>query len=79
MVKGIFDVSKGGINSTLVDIRILFAVTLKTLSTAIIISHNHPSGTLCPSSPDRHITEKIKKAGEILDIKLLDHLILTPN
>ena len=78
-VKGIFLLSAGGITATLVDIRILFAVVLKSLSTAVIIAHNHPSGSLSPSTADKRLTEKIKKAGELLDIKLLDHLILTPN
>lgn len=78
-VKGIFLLSSGGITATFVDIRILFAVALKTLSTALIVAHNHPSGTLSPSIADKRLTEKIKKAGELLDIKLLDHLILTPD
>ena len=78
-VKGIFLLSSGGITATLVDIRILFAVVLKSLSTAVIIAHNHPSGSLHPSTADKRLTEKIKNAGELLDIKLLDHLILTPN
>lgn len=78
-VKGIYQLSQGGITGTLVDIRILFAVILKTLSVAIILTHNHPSGTLQPSSPDKQLTQKIKKAAELLDIKLLDHLIITPN
>lgn len=77
-VKGIFLLSSGGITATLVDIRILFAVALKSLSTGIIVAHNHPSGALYPSTADKSLTEKIKKAGELLDIKLLDHLILTP-
>ncbi|MDR5591640.1 JAB domain-containing protein [Christiangramia sp. SM2212] len=78
-VKGIFEVSTGGITGTLVDLRILFAVVLKTLSVNLIIAHNHPSGTLKPSEADKRLTEKIKKAGELLDIKILDHLILTPD
>lgn len=78
-VKGIFEMSSGGITGTLVDLRILFAVALKTLSTSIIISHNHPSGNLKPSQSDISLTNKIKKASELLDIKLLDHLIITPN
>ncbi|MEG9328993.1 JAB domain-containing protein [Salinimicrobium catena] len=78
-VKGIFLLSSGGITATLVDIRILFAVVLKSLSTAVIIAHNHPSGALHPSTADKKLTEKIKNAGELLDIKLLDHLILTPS
>ncbi|MGB5270021.1 MAG: JAB domain-containing protein, partial [Eudoraea sp.] len=78
-VKGIYQLSKGGITGTIVDLRILFAVVLKSLSVAIILTHNHPSGTLKASEADRKITEKIKKAGEFLDIKVLDHLIITPN
>jgi DNA repair protein RadC len=78
-VKGIYEVSKGGITGTLVDLRILFAVVLKSLTTSIILCHNHPSGTLKPSLADKQITQKIAKAAELLDIKLLDHLIITPN
>jgi DNA repair protein RadC len=78
-VKGIYHLSKGGITGTLVDIRILFAVVLKTLSVAIILTHNHPSGTLKASQADKDITQKIKKAAELLDIKVLDHLIIVPD
>ena len=78
-VKGIYEVSTGGITGTLVDLRILFAVVLKSLTTAVILAHNHPSGTLTPSEPDKRLTQKIKKAGELFDIKVLDHLILTPD
>lgn len=78
-VKGIYQLSKGGITGTLVDIRILFAVILKTLSVAIILTHNHPSGTLKVSESDKQITQKIKKAAELLDIKLLDHILIVPN
>ena len=78
-VKGIFTLSSGGITATLVDIRILFAVVLKSLTTGIILAHNHPSGNLTPSTADKNLTRKIKQAGELLDVKLLDHIILTPN
>ena len=78
-VKGIYEISSGGITGTLVDIRILFAVLLKSLTTAVILSHNHPSGTLRPSEADKRLTTKIQAAGELLDIKILDHLILTPD
>jgi DNA repair protein RadC len=78
-VKGILTLSSGGITATVVDIRILYAVVLKSLTTAIILAHNHPSGTLKPSSADKQLTEKARKAGELLDIKLLDHLIISPN
>ncbi|WP_108802166.1 RadC family protein [Aquimarina sp. Aq107] len=69
--------SVGGIKGSLVDLRILFSVALKSLATSIIIAHNHPSGALRPSSSDIGITSKIKKAGELLDIQLLDHIIIT--
>ncbi|MDG1573293.1 JAB domain-containing protein [Robiginitalea sp. M366] len=78
-VKGIFDLSIGGITGTLVDVRILMAVALKSLSTAMVLAHNHPSGQLRPSRADQQITRKIKKAAATLDIRVLDHLILSPN
>ncbi|WP_378182075.1 RadC family protein [Aquimarina sp. SS2-1] len=71
--------SVGGIKGSVVDLRILFSVALKSLATSIIIAHNHPSGALKPSNSDIVITNKIKKAGELLDIELLDHIILTKN
>jgi|TARA_R110000823_G_scaffold276466_1_gene395062 DNA repair protein RadC len=78
-VKGIYNLSQGGITGTLVDLRILFAVALKSLSVAIILSHNHPSGKLKASEADIQLTNKIKKAAELLDIKVLDHLIIAPD
>ena len=78
-VKGIYEVSNGGITGTLVDVRILFAVVLKSVTTALILIHNHPSGTLKPSEADKRLTQKIKRAGELFDIKILDHLILSPD
>jgi len=78
-VKGIYQLSIGGITGTLVDIRILFAVILKSLATGIILCHNHPSGKLVPSEMDKQLTKKIKKASVFLDINILDHLIITPN
>lgn len=78
-VKGTYQVSTGGITAALVDVRILFAVILKTVSTNIILAHNHPSGTLRPSQRDREITKKIRKAAELFDVRVLDHLIILPN
>jgi len=78
-VKGVYQLSKGGITGTMVDIRLLFAVVLKSLSVGIILTHNHPSGTLKASDEDRKITTRIKKAAELLDIKVLDHLIIVPD
>jgi DNA repair protein RadC len=78
-VKGICTISTGGISGTIVDIRLIFATALKTLSTAIILTHNHPSGVVVPSQADIQLTQKIVKAGELLDIKVLDHIIVTPH
>ena len=69
--------SKGGITGTLVDVRLLMKKALEIGATALIVCHNHPSGTLEISKADKHITVKIKTAGTALDIKLLDHLIIT--
>lgn len=69
--------SKGGITGTLVDVRILMKQSLELGAVGIILAHNHPSGTLKPSNADKQITQKIKKASESLDIKVLDHLIIT--
>ncbi len=70
-------VSKGGITSTLVDIRTLYKKAVVYLATGIVVCHNHPSGKNYPSEQDIKLTKKIKKAGITLDIKLLDHLIIT--
>ena len=78
-VKGIFEVSTGGITGTLVDLRIVFAVILKSLSCSVILAHNHPSGTLKPSEADKRLTEKIKNAAVLFDVKVLDHLIIIPD
>jgi DNA repair protein RadC len=69
--------SKGGITGTLVDVRLVYKTALKLGAVAIILVHNHPSGTLKPSEADKNLTQKLKKAGESLDIKVLDHLIIT--
>lgn len=74
---GWYKLSQGGINGTIMDQRILFAVALKCGASGIIISHNHPSGQLFPSNEDNIATNKIKEAGKILDITLIDHIIIT--
>ena len=68
--------SKGGIR-TLVDVRLAFKKALELGATSLILSHNHPSGNLSPSSADKQLTQKLKTAGESLDIKILDHIIVT--
>ena len=69
--------SKGGITGTLVDVRLVLKNALEVGATSLILAHNHPSGTLKPSEADKEITNKLKKAAESLDIKVLDHLIIT--
>lgn len=70
-------ISKGGLTATVVDVRLLFKRALELGAVAIIVAHNHPSGKLTPSTQDKLLTTKIKEAGITLDIKLLDHLIIT--
>jgi DNA repair protein RadC len=70
-------ISLGGISGTITDIRMIFQVALKSSSSAIILAHNHPSGNLNPSEADKKITQKVKEAGILLDISVLDHIILT--
>ena len=76
-VLGILEISKGGISGTVTDTRIIFAAAIKGNASGIICAHNHPSGNLNPSESDSKITQKIKEAGNLMDIQLLDHIILT--
>lgn len=76
-VVGFYKISSGGMTGTVVDVRMIFTIALKSLATSIIIAHNHPSGILMASDADKAITKKIKEAGKFMDINLLDHLILT--
>ncbi len=70
-------ISRGGFTSTSVDSRIVFQKALLSGAVAIILAHNHPSGTLKPSQPDIHLTEQLVRAGRTVEIKVLDHLIVT--
>ncbi|WP_413998721.1 JAB domain-containing protein [Flavobacterium sp. W1B] len=76
-VVGFYKVSSGGMTGTVIDVRMIFTTALQCLATGIIIAHNHPSGTLQPSEADINITKKLKEAGQFLDIKVMDHLIIT--
>ncbi len=69
--------SKGGITGTLVDVRLVMKTAIEVGAVGLILAHNHPSGTLKPSEADKQITQKLKTAAESLDIKVLDHLIIT--
>ena len=78
-VKGTYQASTGGLTGTLVDVRLLFAVVLKTLSTGVILAHNHPSGVPKASGADIKLTAKIKKAAALFDVTVLDHIIILPD
>ena len=76
-VLGIHVLSKGGMTGTLVDLRLLFAVVIKSAACSIILAHNHPSGNLKPSESDKILGRKIAKAAKLLDIQILDNLIIS--
>jgi DNA repair protein RadC len=76
---GVQVVSKGGITGTIADPRLIMATALKAAATGIILCHNHPSGNLQASTADIEITKKIQSACNFLDIKLLDHIIISPS
>ena len=73
----ILPISQGGITVTIADPRLIYAAALKVNTCALILAHNHPSGALKHSRADEELTSKIKGAGSFLDIKVLDHLILS--
>jgi hypothetical protein len=74
---GYYKHSKGAINATVADIRIVLATALKALAVSMVIAHNHPSGNLKPSRADEQLTDKIKQGSSLMDVKLLDHIIVT--
>ena len=76
---GFAKISQGGTAGTCVDIKIIAKYAVDSLSSAVIICHNHPSGNKQPSDADLNITKKIKDALLLLDIKLIDHIIITEN
>lgn len=75
----LFQVSKGGLDATYVDVRLLFNKLILNKSSSFVVGHNHPSGILKPSKADIHLTNKIIKGSKIFDIPLLDHLIIGDN
>jgi len=75
-VLGIMPVSRGGISGTVTDVRLIFQAAIKANASGIIVCHNHPSGNINPSESDARLPMKIKEAGRLMDIQLLDHIIL---
>ncbi len=70
-------ISMGGPSGTVSDPKVIFQIGLKTHASHIIMAHNHPSGNLEPSQADINLTQKMKNAGSLLDLPILDHLILS--
>jgi len=73
----VYNVSSGGVTGTVADPKLIFTAALKVNAVSVILCHNHPSGSLKPSRADEESTQKIKGAGNFLDVKVLDHVILT--
>lgn len=73
------NISEGGITGTVADPKRIFKIAIDHSACYIILAHNHPSGNLQPSEKDIKLTRKIKQAGELLDIKVLDHIIAGEN
>lgn len=76
---GIYELSTGGVAATVVDAKLIFSAVLKADASGIILGHNPPSGNLQPGSADISLTRKIDEGGKFLDIRILDHLIVTPD
>lgn len=76
-VLGVSELSKGGMAGTVVDVKLIYAIALKAASHSIVLVHNHPSGNLYPSPQDNELTKKVVNAGKLLDIKVLDHIIIS--
>lgn len=74
-----YRISVGGVSGTVADPKIIFKKGLEHLASSIILIHNHPSGNIKPSQSDLHLTQKLKKAGEFLEMPILDHIIFTDN
>jgi DNA repair protein RadC len=72
------DISDGGISGTITDVRLIMQCAILTNASGIILCHNHPSGNLIPSADDDAATFRVKKACEVMNINLLDHIIISP-
>lgn len=76
-VLGIADISMGGVSGTFVDPKVIFAIALKANASSIVLCHNHPSGNLKLSDADIRITKQLKQAGQLLELPIYDHLVIT--
>src|SRR6056297_4200690 len=69
-------ISQGGVSGTIIDVKVILKHAIENLASSIILCHNHPSGNKTPSNADNTITHKLVDAGNLLDIKVLDHIII---
>ena len=69
-------ISQGGVSGTVIDVRLILKTAIEKLASSMILAHNHPSGNLSASTNDLQITKKIKSAAEVMDMKILDHIIV---
>ena len=76
---GVSDIGLGGLKQVVADQKVIFAIALKAGANSIVLAHNHPSGSTEPSPQDKNLTAQMKRAGDILDVKIWDHLIVTPD
>lgn len=76
---GVYEASVGGITGTVVDIRLILSVALKSAAVGMVLMHNHPSGNHQPSQADIDLTKKVKDTSKLFDINIIDHLIVSSN
>jgi DNA repair protein RadC len=76
-VLGVAHISTGSTTACVVDIKSIFSTAIKANASAIVICHNHPSGNLTPSDVDKQLTKRVKEAGKLLDIAVLDSVIIS--
>lgn len=76
-ILGFYKVSSGGVSNTIADPKVIFQFALLSNASVLILAHNHPSGNVTPSQSDREMTRRLLEAGKLLDIKILDHMIVT--
>lgn len=76
-VLGVAGISIGGLDRTVVDPKVVFTIALKAKASSVILAHNHPSGNVNTSLVDTQVTTKLKQGGQLLDINIIDHLIIT--
>lgn len=78
-VQGYAKISQGGISQTTADTRLIAKYAIDSLASNVVLAHNHPSGNTSPSGQDKRLTDNIVKALDLLEIKVIDHIILTDN